>query len=526
MMRRSKREGEPHAALCVCMTADIAQGVAMRGIVKSFSGVTVLDGVDFLFRPGIVHALAGENGAGKSTLLKILAGLYRPDGGTIAIDGRAVAFASPRDALRAGVSMIHQELTPLRDMTVYENLFLGFEKMRGPFVDARGMVSAARTMLAELDLDVDPRTPARNLSTAQLQLLEVIKAVTVHSVSIVLMDEPTSSLNSSETARLYALVRRLRERRVAVAFTTHKMEELYAMADEVSVLRDGKLVATEAASTLDEERLIRLMVGRELSGMFAVDARESAERNGETTALSVAGLGRDGEFDGATLSVKPGEIVGLAGLLGSGRSEMLETIFGLRRAQRGTIAIAGRTVHITSPRDAIRYRVAFVGEDRKRSGIVPDLGVGENVSLCALRRFAPGGFIDGKAEGSAALSVVDDLGIKTASLEQPIRTLSGGNQQKAVVGKWLLARPTPAIYLLVEPTRGVDVGAKAQIYDLLRRLAREGAAVVFASGELPELMTLSDRIIVMRKGRIAGEVERASFSQEGIMQLAAAGSDA
>ncbi len=507
------------------MTADSARGVAMRDIAKSFSGVTVLDGVDFALRPGIVHALAGENGAGKSTLLKILAGLYRPERGTIAIDGKAVAFASPRDALRAGVSMIHQELTPLRDMTVYENLFLGFERMRGPFVDISGMVAAARTMLAELDLAVDPRTPARDLSTAQLQLLEVIKAVTVHSVSVVLMDEPTSSLNSSETARLYALVRRLRERGVAVAFTTHKMEELYAMADEVSVLRDGKLVATEPAAQLDEERLIRLMVGRELSGMFAVAPRESPKRADEAAALAVRGLGRDGEFEDVTLAVRPGEIVGLAGLLGSGRSEMLETIFGLRRAQRGTISVAGTIVRITSPRAAIRHGVAFVGEDRKRSGIVPDLGVGENVSLRALRRFAPGGFIDQKAEQSAADGVVSDLAIKASSLAQPIRTLSGGNQQKAVIGKWLLARPAPAVYLLVEPTRGVDVGAKAQIYDLLRRLAREGAAVVFASGELPELMTLSDRIVVMRKGRIAGEVERARFSQEGIMQLAAAGSD-
>jgi ABC-type sugar transport system ATPase subunit len=525
MMPGKNREEATDATLRVCMTAEIAQGVAMRGIVKSFSGVTVLDGVDFTLRPGIVHALAGENGAGKSTLLKILAGLYRPDRGTISIAGAPMAFASPRDALRAGVSMIHQELTPLRDMTVYENLFLGFEKMRGPFIDVGGMVGAARTMLAELDLDVDPRTPARELSTAQLQLLEVIKAVTVHSVSVVLMDEPTSSLNAQETARLYALVRRLRERGVAVAFTTHKMEELYAMADEVSVLRDGKLVATEPASQLDEERLIRLMVGRELSGMFAIDPRERATRPGETPALAVRELGRDGEFDEVTLGVMPGEIVGLAGLLGSGRSEMLETIFGLRRAARGTIAFAGKTVDVAGPGDAIRSGVAFVGEDRKRSGIVPDLGVGENVSLRALRRFAPGGFIDSKAERGAARSVVTDLAIKTASLEQPIRTLSGGNQQKAVIGKWLLARPTPAVYLLVEPTRGVDVGAKAQIYDLLRRLAREGAAVLFASGELPELMTLSDRIIIMRKGRITGEIARAHFAQEAIMQLAAGGSD-
>lgn len=506
--------------------AENERGVDMRGIGKSFSGVTVLDGVDFSLRSGVVHALAGENGAGKSTLLRILAGLYRPDRGSIVIDGKSVSFSTPRDALRAGVSMIHQELTPLRDMTVYENLFLGFEQMRGPFVDVGAMIRASRTMLAELDLDVDPRMPARDLSTAQLQLLEIIKAVAVHSVTVVLMDEPTSSLNASETERLYALVRRLRERGVAVAFTTHKMEELYAMADEVSVLRDGRLVATEAASTLVEDRLIRLMVGRELSGMFAVDPGKSAVRAAEAPALAVTGLGRDGEFADATLAVRPGEIVGLAGLLGSGRSEMLETIFGLRRAQRGTIAIGGEIVRITSARDAIRRGIAFVGEDRKRSGIVPDLGVGENLTLRALRRFARGGFIDPGAEQRAAREIVDDLAIRTASLEQPIRTLSGGNQQKAVIGKWLLAQPPPAVFLLVEPTRGVDVGAKAQIYELLRRLAREGAAVIFVSGELPELMTLSDRVVVMRKGRIVGELTRERVSQEGIMQLAAAGNDA
>ena len=509
------------------MSDDIARGaIGMRGIVKSFNGVRVLDGVDFELRPGVVHALAGENGAGKSTLLKILAGLYRADEGTIAIDDVPVTFASPRQALRAGISMIHQELTPLRDMTVYENLFLGFELVRGPFVDARAMVAAAKTMLAELDLDVDPRTPARRLSTAQLQLLEIVKAVTVHSVSAVLMDEPTSSLNASETTRLYALVRRLRERGVAVAFTTHKMEELYAMADVVSVLRDGKLVATEPAARLDEDRLIRLMVGRELSDMYAIDPNATAVRADAAPALAIRGFGRDGEFDDVSFSVRPGEIVGLAGLLGSGRSEMLETIFGLRRPTRGSLEVAGVAAVIRSPRDAIARGIAFVGEDRKRSGIVPELGVGKNISLRALRRFAPGGFVDGKAEDRAAATIVTELAVKTASLDQSIRTLSGGNQQKAVIGKWLLARPAPNVYLLVEPTRGVDVGAKAQIYDLCRRLARDGAAVVFASGELPELMTLSDRILVMRKGRVRGEIQRSAFTQERIMALAAAGTDA
>jgi len=493
----------------------------MRGISKSFSGTRALHDVDFTLRPGMVHALAGENGAGKSTLLKILAGIYRPNEGTITLNGKQASFGSPRDALRAGVSMIHQELTPLRDMAVYENLFLGIERGRAGFVNPKEMIAQARVMLAELALSVDPRTPARELSTAQLQLLEIVKAVAVRNGSVVLMDEPTSSLNAAETQRLYALVRRLRERGVAIAFTTHKMEELYAMADDVSVLRDGRLVATEPASALDEERLIRIMVGRELSGMFAVTDEWRSVRAGQTPAIAVEGLGRDGEFADATLSVAPGEIVGLAGLLGSGRSELLETIYGLRRAQHGTVAFGGHIVRVRSPRDAIRWGIAFVGEDRKRSGIIPELGLTENLTLRALGRFSRAEFVDERAERAAARDIVAELAIKTSSLQQPIRTLSGGNQQKAVLGKWLLARPKPAAYLLVEPTRGVDVGAKAQIYELLHRLAREGAAVLFVSGELPELMTLSDRIAVMRDGRIAGEFARSQFSQEAIMQIAA-----
>jgi ABC-type sugar transport system ATPase subunit len=503
------------------MATPAFRGVEMRGIVKSFSGTRVLSGVDFSLAAGKVHALAGENGAGKSTLLKILAGVYHADAGTIALDGVPVNFAGPRDALAAGVSMIHQELTPLRDMTVYENLFLGIERGRGVFIDTKAMIEQSRGMLAELELNVDPRTPARELSTAQLQLLEIVKAVVVRNASIVLMDEPTSSLNSSEIERLYALVRRLRERGVALAFTTHKMEELYAMADVVSVLRDGALVATEPATELDEDRLIRLMVGRELSRMFAASEDVQPVRAAETPALAIEDLGRSREFESVTLSIAPGEIVGLAGLLGSGRNELLETIFGLRRAQRGTIAVSGKTVVMRSPRDAIRHGIAFVGEDRKSSGIIPDLGVGQNLTLRALCRFTPRGFVDDRAERTAAGTIVDDLAIKASSLEQPVRTLSGGNQQKVVVGKWLLARPTPVAYLLVEPTRGVDVGAKAQIYDLLRRLAREGAAVLFVSGELPELIALSDRIVVMRKGRIAGSFTRPDFSQEAIMQVAA-----
>jgi ABC-type sugar transport system ATPase subunit len=287
------------------------------------------------------------------------------------------------------------------------------------------------------------------------------------------------------------------------------------------VLRDGTLVATEPAAGLDEDRLIRLMVGRELSRMFATGEESHSIRVDERPALAIDGLGRDGEFDAVSLRIARGEIVGLAGLLGSGRSELLESIFGLRRVQRGTIVIDGATVDVHSPRDAIKHGIAFVGEDRKSSGIIPELGVGENLTLRALRQFTPHGFINDRAERAAARAIVDDLAIKTSSLQQPIRTLSGGNQQKAVLGKWLLARPVPIAYLLVEPTRGVDVGAKAQIYDLLRRLARDGAAVLFVSGELPELMTLSDRIVVMRKGRIAGTFTRSEFSQEGIMQVAA-----
>jgi len=495
----------------------------LRSIEKRFGGPPVLGGVDLELRAGVVHALAGENGAGKSTLLKLIAGVYRPDGGTIEFEGKRVTFATPRAALDAGISMIHQELTPLRDLPVYENLFLGSELGRAGFVDRRLMIERSRELLGELELDVDPRTLAGELSTAQLQLLEIVKAVAVRSVSVVLMDEPTSSLNSSEIERLFRLVRRLRERGIAVAFTTHKMEELYAMADEVSVLRDGKLIAKEPTSSLDEERLIKLMVGRDIRDFYDyADAHTEGIAPGTVPAFSVCGLSRTGDFQDVSFDLMPGEIVGMAGLLGSGRSELLETVFGLRRATAGSVEFNGIRTTVRAPRDAMRCGVAFIGEDRRRSGIVPQLGVRENLSLRSLARFSSGGFVDKRSERHAAATMVEQLAVRADSLEQPVETLSGGNQQKIVIGKWLLSEPAPKIYLLVEPTRGIDVGAKAYIYALLRRLASEGAAILFVSGELPEIMNLSDRVIVMRKGRVVGILSRERFSQEAIMTLAAA----
>ena len=498
--------------------------VEMRDIEKRFGTIPVLDGVKIELTPGRARAIAGENGAGKSTLMKILAGMYRPDAGSITLDGKPVTFSGPRDALRAGISMVHQELTPLRDLPIYENLFLGFEPMRGPFVDIRRMIAEARRMLDELDLDLDldPRSPARDLSVAQLQLLEVVKAVAVQNASVLLLDEPTSSLNSAETARLQKLIGVLRERGVAIAFTTHRMEELFAFADDVSVLRDGRLIEQDVVTAFDEPRLIRSMVGRELSTMFS-SARERPDLTSERDALVVRGLGHPPQFEALDLRVKRGEIVGLAGLIGSGRGELLETMFGLRRAHCGSIEVGGRKVEIANPRDAIASGLAFVGEDRKRSGILPALGVTENVTIGALARFSRAGFLDSRGERAAASGVTNELAVKCSSLAQPVGTLSGGNQQKVVIGKWLVLRPGPNVFLLVEPTRGVDVGAKAQIYALLQSLAAQGAAIVFVSGELPELMALSDRIIVMRKGRIVGDLSREHFSQERIVTLAAGG---
>ncbi|MHA6512829.1 sugar ABC transporter ATP-binding protein [Tessaracoccus sp. Z1128] len=488
--------------------------VRMSGITKSFGAVKVLRGVDLTLTAGQVHALMGENGAGKSTLMRILMGIYQADDGVIELEGEPVQFRSAGEALHHGVSMIHQELNPVLDQPVFENLFLGRElRTRAGLVDKRRMREESRALLAQLGLATDPNTLLRALSVAKRQLVEIAKAISV-GAKVIVMDEPTSAITESEVEVLFREIRKLRDRGVGVIYISHKMEEIFQISDAITVMRDGQMVATGPASSFNRASLIRHMVGRDLNDAFPkVDTQFGPE------VLRAQGFTSGVRVKDAEMSVRAGEILGIAGLVGAGRSELMECIFGLRRKESGRIFIRGKEVRIRSPRDAIRHRLAFLTEDRKSTGLNLVGSVQDNITAATLRRFARGGFLRTRLQRTAATRFVDRLRIKTAGLGQAVRLLSGGNQQKVVLAKWLLSEPD--IIILDEPTRGIDVGAKREIYLLLGELVSQGKAVILISSEMPEVMGLADRIVVMAQGRVTGELHRSEFSQEQIMHLAA-----
>lgn len=487
----------------------------VEGIRKEFPGVVALDDVSFRLRRGTVHALMGENGAGKSTLMKILAGIYTPDKGEVRLKGADIRLKSPLDALENGIAMIHQELNLMPFMTVAENIWIRREpKNRFGFVDHGEMRRITARLFDRLKIKIDPEIEVRHLSVANRQMVEIAKAVSYES-DVLIMDEPTSALTEREVAHLFEIIRDLRSQGIGIVYITHKMNELFEIADEFSVFRDGKYIGTHASSDVTRDDIIRMMVGREITQMFPKEEVPIGD-----VMLSVNNLTLDGVFRDVSFDVRAGEILGIAGLVGSGRSNVAETLFGVTPASSGTIAIDGKTVSIDSPNTAIRNRMAFLTEDRKDTGCLLILDVLENMQIAVLQdRFVKGGFVTEKDITAACEEMSRKLRVKTPNLQERIENLSGGNQQKVLIGRWLLTNPR--ILILDEPTRGIDVGAKAEIHRLVTELARNGVAVIMISSEMPEVLGMSDRIMVMHEGRVTGILDRAEATQIKVMELAA-----
>lgn len=471
------------------------------GLYKAFGGVPVLHGLSFAVEPGSVVVLAGENGAGKSTLFNIVMGRLPADAGTVTLRGTSLTSASPRVARDLGVALVPQELAPYEDLTIAENIAVGQESRRAGFMlDRKQMRTRARRLLAEFDVDVDPDLPMNRLSVGLTQIVEIVKA-TSSGAKILLLDEPTSSIPEAEVERLYTVIRRLRDRGVAMIYTTHRMQEIEAIANRVVVLRDGALVLDEPARDLEPHQIVTAMIGRELGTMFP-----ERPEPGTDAALTVTGLRRKPGRPPVNLTVRAGEVVGLGGLVGAGRSATLGAIFGAPRAADGTVTVAGETLHRQSVRTSIDAGMAFVPEDRKRDGLVLGRSVLDNMTLPFLSDFARLGILNHRRRAEAARRHVDDLHLRYRSLEQLTETLSGGNQQKIVIARWM--EHSPAVLLLDEPTRGVDVGARSEIYRIIADLAATGLGVLVATSDMPELIGLSHRVLVMRDGAVQGELNR------------------
>jgi len=488
--------------------------VRFEGVTKRFPGVVALDAVSFDVARGSCHALCGENGAGKSTLGKILAGIHTPDGGRIVLAGRPVRFGDPREAFAAGIAMVHQELAFCENLSVAENLCLAALPVRGPFVSRREMTRRARQLLDLVGATIDVARPVGELTVGQQQMVQIAAAVGSGALVIV-FDEPTSSLTQHEARKLESVIKDLQSQGVTCLYVSHRLEEIFRLCDTVTVLRDGCHVATQPAAELDEAALVRMMIGRRLEEYFPshLQARPGPE------LLRVEGLASPGGFEGVSFTLRGGEILGLAGLVGAGRSEVAQALFGLDARSRGRVFVQGKEVTIRSPAQAMRLGLGLVPEDRKRQGLVLGLSALVNTTLPVLDRVARLQWIRSRAERALARAHLEPLHLRGAGLDAPVVGLSGGNQQKIVLAKWLAARCR--VLILDEPTRGVDVGAKAELHALIDRLAADGNGVVLISSDLPEVIALSTRILVLRRGRVAGELPRAEAGEEALMRMMA-----
>lgn len=489
--------------------------LSLHGALKTFGPVIALADGTIDLRAGEIHALCGENGAGKSTLVKILAGLYAPDGGVFTVEGRTVSFRSVADSKAAGISVIYQEPTLFPDLSVAENIYIGRQpRGRIGLIDHGRMRADAAALFARLGVEVDPARTAEGLSIADQQIIEIAKAISLDA-RVLVMDEPTAALSGVEVERLFAVARALRDDGAAILFISHRFDEVFQLSDRITVMRDGRYIATHATASTSIEAIVQDMVGREVDSLFPKKTAPTG-----ATVLAVEGLQRRGVFTGIDFEVRSGEIVALAGLVGAGRTEVARAIFGIDRYDSGSVTVSGRKVKPGNPKDAIAAGMGFVPEDRRKQGLVMGLSVGRNTTLTLRDRFRTAGLINSRAEQAAARAWTAKMQVKTSTLDQPVSTLSGGNQQKVVLAKWLATEP--ALLIVDEPTRGIDVGTKSEVHRLISELAGEGLAILMISSELPEVLGMADRVLVMHEGRISAELNRGQATAEAVMHAATA----
>lgn len=494
----------------------------MKNVVKVFPGVRALDGVNLQVREGNVHVICGENGAGKSTLMKVINGTYQADEGEMFFEGSIVGKHSVQDTMQMGIAMIYQELNPVLDMTIAENIFLGREPKKGGFVDFSKLYSDTQQLLDQLNIPYNAHQKMREISIAGHQLVEITKAISMNA-KVIIMDEPSSAIADAEIEVLFDQIAMLKKKGVAILYITHKMDEIFRIADEITVIRDGQWIESGPASDYDANKLVARMVGREIKNIFP---KEEDIPIGDVV-LEVKNLTQSkadgGRFENISFHLRKGEILGFSGLVGAGRSEVMRAIFGLDPLTSGEVLIDGKPVDIKNTTDAINSGIAMVSEDRKAYGLVLGRNIRDNISLASLKQFKKNGLINDKEIINESNKMVDLLNIKIANLDVKAETLSGGNQQKVVLAKWLIG--DVKIMILDEPTRGIDVGAKSEIHKLMCKFARQGMAVIMISSELPEVLGMSDRVVVMQEGRINGVLERSEVSQERIMKLATRGKE-
>ena len=484
----------------------------MRGIRKSFYGNEVLHSVDLTLEAGTVLALMGENGAGKSTMMNILVGIHKRDGGTIRIDGQEVNIESPHDAQKLGIAMIHQELSSVVEMSVAENIYLGREPVKNGFIDYRKMYKDTEELLKNLNINLNPKTKMGKLRVADQQLVEIAKAVS-QNARILIMDEPTSSITDREVENLYGIIRDLKMRKTGIIYISHKMEEVYTITDQITVLRDGASIATWNTKEATNDMVVKAMVGRELTEQYPKRKVEIGD-----TILELKNFTQEGVFENISFKLRRGEILGLVGLVGAGRTETMQALFGITKPDSGEVYLKGQKVEFKKPVDAIKNGLAYVTEDRKGEGLVLPMSIAHNITVPSMKELSRKIFIKQKEEKDRVGKEITDLKVKTTSPNLAVKNLSGGNQQKVVLAKWMLKNPDVIIF--DEPTRGIDVGAKAEIYKLMNEFVAEGKAIIMISSELPEAMGMSDRILVLSNHKMSGELSKNEFNQKSLMKLA------